>query len=183
MFVVIDPYWSSPAQVDTGLGGQNGAGNKTNDKWTITHGDPQYQWLKRTLEQSTAKWKFVFAHHVLGTGRGGVEIADQFEWGGKNNNGSYGFTANRPTWASPIHQLMAANHVTIFFQAHDHLYARQELDGVVYQSLPNPADNTYTAFNADAYTSGTVFPNAGYVKVTVSPSADRKSTRLNSSHT
>jgi uncharacterized protein (TIGR03437 family) len=171
LFVVIDPYWSSPAQVDTGLGGQNGAGNKTNDKWTITHGDPQYQWLKRTLEQSTAKWKFVFAHHVLGTGRGGVEIADQFEWGGKNNNGSYGFTANRPTWASPIHQLMAANHVTIFFQAHDHLYARQELDGVVYQSLPNPADNTYTAFNADAYTSGTVFPNAGYVKVTVSPSA------------
>ncbi len=171
LFVVIDPYWSSPAQVDTGLGGQNGGGTRTPDKWSITHGDPQYQWLKQTLEQSTAKWKFIFAHHVLGTGRGGVDIADQFEWGGKNANGTIGFPTNRPTWTLPIHQLMVVNKVTIFFQAHDHLFAREERDGVVYQSLPNPADNTYTAFNADAYPTGTVFPNSGYTKVTVGPSA------------
>lgn len=170
LFVVIDPYWSSPAQVDTGLGGQNGGGVRTQDRWQITHGDAQYQWLKRTLESSRAKWKFVFAHHVMGSGRGGVEIAELFEWGGKNNNGSNGFAANRPTWFSPIHQLMVANRVTIFFQAHDHLFAHQVLDGVTYQSLPNPADNTYTAFNADAYTSGDVFPNSGYTKVTVGPS-------------
>lgn len=173
LFVVIDPYWSSPAQVDTGLGGQNSTTQKTNDKWAVTHGDAQYQWFKQTLEQSKARWKFVFAHHVMGTGRGGVEIAGQFEWGGANNNGSWGFTNNRPTWPLPIHQLMAANHVTIFFQAHDHLFARQELDGVIYQSLPNPADNTYTAFNADAYTSGDVFANSGYTKVTVGPASVR----------
>ena len=170
LFVVIDPYWSSPAQVDSGLGGQNSATSKTPDKWAITHGDAQYQWLQQTLEQSKAKWKFVFAHHVMGTGRGGVEIANQYEWGGENTNGSWGFPAKRPAWPLPIHQLMAANHVTIFFQAHDHLFARQQIDGVTYQSLPNPADNTYTAFNADAYTSGDVFPNAGYTKVTVGPS-------------
>ncbi|MFN7919089.1 MAG: metallophosphoesterase [Bryobacteraceae bacterium] len=170
LFVVIDPYWSSPVQVDTGLGGQNGSGGRTNDKWAITHGDAQYQWLKQTLEQSKAKWKFVFAHHVMGTGRGGIEIADQFEWGGRSNNGAFAFPQNRPGWAMPIHQLMAANHVTIFFQAHDHLFAHQVRDGVTYQSLPNPADNTYTAFNADAYT-GDVFPNAGYTKVTVNPSS------------
>jgi len=76
LFVIIDPYWSSPVQVDTGLGGQNSSTPKTSDKWAITHGDAQYQWLKRTLEQSTAKWKFVFAHHVMGTGRGGIEIAN-----------------------------------------------------------------------------------------------------------
>lgn len=170
LFVVIDPYWSSPAQVDTGLGGQNSTTPKAGNKWDITHGDAQYQWLKKTLEESTAKWKFVFAHHVMGTGRGGVEIADQYEWGGNNANGSYGFAQNRPTWPQPLHQLMAANHVTIFFQAHDHLFAHQQRDGVVYQSLPNPADNTYTAFNADAYTSGEVFANAGFTKVTVGPS-------------
>jgi uncharacterized protein (TIGR03437 family) len=170
LFVVIDPYWGSPAQVDTGLGGQSNPNGKTSDKWAITHGDAQYQWLKQTLEQSTAKWKFIFAHHVMGTGRGGVEIADQYEWGGDNANGTWGFPQNRPTWPEPIHQLMVANHVTIFFQAHDHLYAHQQLDGVVYQGLPNPADNTYTAFNSDAYLSGDVFPNAGYTKVTVSPS-------------
>lgn len=169
LFVVIDPYWSSPGQVDTGLGGQNSKTPKATDKWTVTHGDDQYQWLKRTLEQSKAKWKFVFAHHVMGSGRGGIEIARDYEWGGNNGNGSWGFPARRPSWPMPVHQLMAANRVTVFFQAHDHLFVREELDGVVYQSLPNPADPTYTAFNADAYKSGIVHPNSGFVKVTVSP--------------
>jgi phosphodiesterase/alkaline phosphatase D-like protein len=172
LFVVIDPYWTSPAMVDNGIG-PNTSGNKTADRWLVTHGDTQYAWLKRTLEQSTAKWKFVFAHHVMGTGRGCVEIANQWEWGGQNADGSDGFAAHRPAWALPIHQLMAANNVTIFFQGHDHLFARQQLDGVTYQELPNPADFTYTAFNADAYTSGDVLPNSGYVRVTVSPAAVR----------
>jgi hypothetical protein len=48
LFVVINPYWSSAAQVDTGLGGPNGSGGKTSDKWAITHADAQYQWLKQT---------------------------------------------------------------------------------------------------------------------------------------
>ena len=172
LFVVIDPYWTSPVQVDNGLGGQSGSG-KTPDRWLITHGDTQYQWLKQTLEQSTAKWKFVFAHHVMGTGRGGVEIAGQYEWGGNNADGTWGFPSRRPTWPLPLHQLMAQNHVTIFFQGHDHLFARQQLDGVVYQSLPNPADFTYTAFNADAYKSGDVLPNSGYVRVTVASTGVR----------
>lgn len=168
LFVVIDPYWSSPAQVDTGLGGQNSTTAKTPDKWSVTHGDAQYQWLKQTLEQSTAKWKFVFAHHVMGTGRGGIETVNQYEWGGNNTDGTWGFATNRPTWQTTIHQLLVANHVTMFFQGHDHLFAHQVLDGVTYQSVANPADNTYTAFNADAYTSGDIFPNAGYLKLTVS---------------
>jgi phosphodiesterase/alkaline phosphatase D-like protein len=153
--------------VDNVLGG----GSKTQNRWEITHGDPQYQWLKQTLEQSTARWKFVFAHHVIGTGRGGIEVAPFYEWGGKNDNGNWGFATNRPAWAMPIHQLMVANHVTIFFQGHDHLFARQELDGVVYQELPEPADPTYTFWNADAYTSGDRLPNTGYVRVDVSPFA------------
>lgn len=171
LFVVIDPYWNSPAQVDTGLGGQSSTTPKTPDKWNITYGDAQYQWLKQTLEQSSAKWKFVFAHHVMGTGRGGIEIANQYEWGGNNTDGAWGLTAKRPTWTASLHQLFVANHVTAFFQGHDHIFAHQVLDGVTYQSVANPADNTYTAFNADAYTSGDIFPNAGYLKVTVSPAS------------
>jgi hypothetical protein len=168
LFVVIDPYWSSPVAVDNVFGDDS---QRTRNLWDVTHGDAQYEWLKRTLEGSRAKWKFVFAHHVMGSGRGGIEVADDFEWGGRNRNGTPGFAVNRPRWAMPIHQLLVANHVTIFFQGHDHLFARQELDGVVYQSLPNPADDTYTAFNADAYLSGDKFPNSGYVKVTVAPAA------------
>ncbi len=77
LFIVIAPYWSSPAQLDTGLGGHNSTSSKTQDIWAITDGDAQYMWLKQTLEQSTAKWKFVSAHHVMGTGRGGIEAAKQ----------------------------------------------------------------------------------------------------------
>lgn len=166
LFVVIDPYWASPVPVDNALGINGG---KTADPWDVTHGDAQYSWLEQTLGRSTARWKFVFAHHVMGTGRGGVEVANEFEWGGRNKNGSDGFSEHRSGWPMPIHQLLVANDVTVFFQGHDHVFARQQLDGVVYQTLPCPADNTYTAWNAEAFKSGEVFPGSGYVAVTVSP--------------
>jgi hypothetical protein len=35
--------------------------------------------------------------------------------------------------------------------------------------VPCPADPTYSTFNADAYASGVKLPNAGYLRVTVSP--------------
>jgi len=111
----------------------------------------------------------VFCHHVLGTGRGGIEIATMYEWGGKDRNGAFNFAEKRRGWDLPIHQLMARTGVTIFFQGHDHLYARQELDGVIYQTCPCPADPTYTAFNRKAYRSGDVVPNSGHLRVTVSP--------------
>jgi hypothetical protein len=165
LFVVIDPYWHSPVAVDNAFGG----GSKNTDKWKITLGDAQYAWLEKTLESSTATFKFVFAHHVLGTGRGAIEVAPYYEWGGRNGQGVDEFAAKRPTWALPIHQLMVKSHVSIFFQGHDHLFAYQQLDGVVYQELPSPADPNYAATNADAYTSGDVLPSSGRVRVTVSP--------------
>ena len=166
LFVTIDPYWHSDIPVDNQPGTQEKKNRK--DPWSITLGDEQYNWLKNTLEKSKAKYKFVFSHHVLGTGRGGVELSKQFEWGGYDRNGTWQFDQFRPEWPLPIHQLMVRNKVTIFFQGHDHLFAKQELDGVVYQSVPNPADDTYTAFNRDAYTSGVVMPNSGFIHVTVS---------------
>ncbi len=165
LFVVIDPYWESPICVDEPFGG----GAKRSNIWDVTHGDAQYQWLTQTLQNSTAKYKFVFAHHIMGTGRGGIEIADQYEWGGDNQNGTWGFAANRPTWASPLHQLMVDNKVTIFFQGHDHIWVHQQLDGLTYQTLSEPADPFYALNNSDAYLTGDKFPNTGYTRVTVAP--------------
>ena len=174
LFVVLDNYWHSPAMVDHGFmsrdeGKQGRAGDKDRDWWGNTLGDAQYQWFKRTLEQSGAKYKFVFAHHVLGTNRGGIEESDLYEWGGRNRRGDWEFTQKRPGWELPIHQLMVKHGVTIFFQGHDHLYARQERDGVVYQEVPNPADQGYVAYNEDRYRSGVTLPNSGHLRVTVSP--------------
>ena len=165
LFIVLDPYWHSEVAVDNQpLGGDD---RKRKDPWKITLGDEQYKWFQQVLEKSKSKFKFVFAHHVNGTGRGGVERAKYFEWGGYSQNGKWQFDTERPGWSLPIHQLMVKNKVTIFFQGHDHLFAHQELDGVVYQSVPNPADDTYTAFNKEAYTSGKVLPNSGFLQVRV----------------
>ena len=152
-----------------GGGGGGGGGKGARDMWKITLGDDQYHWLEKTLSTSHAKYKFVFAHHVLGTGRGGVEEAGLYEWGGKDRRGDDVFQQMRPGWSLPIHQLFVKTGVTAFFQGHDHIYCHQELDGVVYQSTPNPADDTYTAFNSDAYQSGKQLPNAGHLKVRVAP--------------
>jgi len=163
LFVVIDPYWHSPQTVDNQFGADRDQ-KQGRDLWNVTLGEAQYQWFKKTLEQSTAKYKFVFAHHVNGTGRGGIELAKTYEWGDAAQ-----FAARRPGWSTPIHQLMAQNHVTVFFQGHDHIFVHQELDSVIYQSLPEPANPFYTAENNDAYRSGDKFPNSGHVRVTVSP--------------
>lgn len=181
LFVTIDPYWHSPVPVDNGVPGVS----KTANTWEATIGDAQYAWLKRVLESSTARYKFVFQHHVLGTFRGAAAIVHEFEWGGWNRNGTaYEFPAQRPRWAKPIHQLFKDTGVTIVFSGHDHVFAREIIDNIVYQSVPNPADNTYTAFNADAYAparvslpgasydpaTAVVLPDTGFLHVTVSPS-------------
>jgi len=169
LFVVIDFYWHTDTAVDNVAGAKNG--KKQQNLWNNTLGETQYLWFKKTLEESKQKYKFMFAHHVLGTGRGGVEMAKLYEWGGYSPNGTYEFEKMRPGWGMPIHQLMAKNGVTIFFQGHDHLFAKQELDGVIYQEVPNPADDLYTAFNKDAYKTGNILPNSGFLSVNVS--ADR----------
>lgn len=145
-----------------------------NDKpqnWDWTLGKTQYDWLKTTLETSKSKYKFVFAHHTRGQGRGAVNTAKGFEWGGYGGKGTWEFNTMRPGWAMPIHQLMVTNGVNIFFQGHDHLYAKEQLDGLVYQEVPMPSDSTYeigVLANADAYTDVTL-DGSGHIRVSVTP--------------
>ena len=196
LFVTLDPYWHSKSAVDNVAGVEDpsatksGGGNnkkggatpiatapavptgngKVTNLWSIGIGDEQYAWLKKTLETSKAKYKFVFAHHVMGTGRGAVEVSTNYEWGGKDPKGQTTFAKERPNWELPIHDLMVKNKVSIFFQGHDHIFCTQERDGLIYQSMPNPADDTFSMFNSDAYKSGVKAPNSGHVRVTVAPS-------------
>ncbi len=166
LFVVLDNYWHSPASVDTRLREEdNKRDGKDRDWWGITLGDEQYAWLKKTLESSRSKYKFVFAHHVMGTSRGGIERARLFEWGSSGAE----FKTHRPNWEMSVHDLMKKHGVNIFFQGHDHLYAKQEVDGVIYQTVPVPADPNYQTYNENRYLSGVKLPNSGYLRVTVTP--------------
>lgn len=177
LFITLDPYWHSKYAVDNVAGvsvddnatnKKAGAGaQKNSDLWQVGIGDLQYEWFKKTLETTSAKYIFVFAHHVMGTGRGGVEISTNYEWGGKDPKGATTFAEQRPNWELPIHDLMVKHKVSIFFQGHDHIFVTQERDGLIYQSMPNPADSTFSMFNDTAYKSGTKAPNSGHVRVSV----------------
>lgn len=162
LFIALDPFWFSPRSW------------RGDDNWFRTLGKEQYDWLKHTLETSQAKFKCVFIHHLVGgadrQGRGGAEVASLYEWGGKNADGSDGFAAHRPGWAMPIHQLLVKHRVTAVFHGHDHLYVKQDLDGIVYQEVPQPGDPKGSTRSAAAYgyTSGVILPSSGYLRVTVS---------------
>jgi len=166
LFIVLDPYWNAPQAPEQ-------AGD-----WSLTLGKEQYDWLKKTLETSNAKFKFVFSHHLVGGrqmeggARGGIEVAKYLENGGYNLDDTWGFDKARPGWGKPIHQLLVDNKATIYFHGHDHTYAKQDLDGLVYQAGPQPsASKTGLGDRAKIYnyTHGTVLGYTGYLRVTVSP--------------
>jgi hypothetical protein len=164
LFVVLDPYWYTTAR--PGQGGDN---------WYLTLGREQYDWLKDSLERSSAKFKFVFAHNLVGglnldgRARAGIEGAAYFEWGGHNQDGSWGFSGKRPGWDMPIHHLLVKYNVRAFFHGHDHLYAKQDLDGVVYQEVPQPSRSRERSPAERGYTRGDILPGSGYLRVRVSP--------------
>ena len=181
LFVAFDPFeytMTNPYGATAGEGNDDPA---SGDRWNWTLGEQQYNWLKQTLENSNAPYKFMFAHHMLGGTqnyvREGATPALWFEWGGYNVNSSnqnpvWEFDTKRPGWSKTIRQLMIDNGVTAFFHGHDHEYAYEIRDGIVYQELPSPSmtEGSYgfgLYSESDPYTIK-VLPNAGYLRVTVS---------------
>jgi hypothetical protein len=179
LFVALDPYWYTTRNPHPR---RTAAGRP--DPWAWTLGESQYQWLRAVLENSRAHFKLVFAHQVTGGldpespyGRGGVRAArhalggeGSYEWGGEAADGTLEFHSRRPGWHKPVHDLMVDNNVTVFFHGHDHCYARESLDHIVYQGVPVPSDETYGlgfCGNRRYYGGADVMPNSGHLKVTV----------------
>jgi len=163
LFVVLDPFWYTEIR----SGG--------NDGWSRTSGNEQYRWLKNTLMQSDERFKFVFSHHLVGgndrNARGGIEAVPYFDWGGRNRDGSRDFSAQRPGWEIPIHELLKKTRVSIVFHGHDHFFAKRELEGVVYQLVPQPGHpdgNSSRSAEEYGYLSGEILDGSGYMRVTVS---------------
>jgi len=159
LFVVIDPYMYT----------------KSKPEWGWTLGLEQYNWLKKTLTNSKAKFKFLFSHQLVGgtgtDGRGGSEFVHLYEMGGRNTDSTFGFNSNRPGWDKPIHYLLYENKASIYFHGHDHLFAKQDKDGIVYQEVPQPSAKNLTTITGTAYgyVNGILMPNRGYLYITVSP--------------
>lgn len=160
-FIVLDPFTFTKR-------------NKGDDNWGWTLGKEQYDWLKNTLEKSHARYKFVFIHHLVGGGndvaRGGAEAAPFWEWGGKNYALKDEFADKRPNFAMPIHQLFVKNKVSAVFHGHDHIFVKQDLDGIVYQEVPQPGHRQVDSIrNAEdyGYRSGVIKGSSGVLLVKV----------------
>ena len=160
LFIVLDPYWYTTAKPDWG--------------WTL--GKDQYDWYKNVITTSQARFKFIFCHQLVGgkgnDGRGGSEFAGFFENGGENPDSTWGFDTYRAGWGKPIHALMVQNNPAIYFHGHDHCYAKQDKDGVVYQEVPQPSSRNISNITGTqyGYKDGIIMPSRGYLLVTVTDS-------------
>ena len=165
--------------------------------WAPTLGAKQYTWLAATLQESTAAFKVVAIHSLLGghwdssigpvkagQGRGGAEIAGLGEWGGHSHTGEHTFAQHRDTsvFTKPVHDLLKDTGVKLVLHGHDHMYAKQELDGVVYQLGPQPShpSRSSSSGNCDSYGynswPGTVcMSSSGHLRMTVAASGATKS--------
>ncbi len=150
-------------------------GSHDSSNWYWTLGDAQYRWLQAELVKP-AKYRFVFIHHLVGGAvqnqRGGVEVASLWEWGGNDEMGEYQFDHYRKGWDKPIHRMLVESGVSIVFHGHDHFFAKQELDGIIYQEVPQPSHarngNTRNATEY-GYLMGDLQPSSGFVRVSVKP--------------
>jgi predicted phosphodiesterase len=158
LFVALDPFWATQKRGD--------------DNWSATLGEAQYRWLTKTLMNSKAPFNFVFLHHLVGglgkDVRGRATPAPYMEWGGKNADGSDGFKEHRPGWEMPIHQLLVKTGVSAVIHGHDHLFAKEELDGIIYQEVPQPGHPSGGTRSAEEYRyTGIILGSSGHVRVTV----------------
>lgn len=162
LFIVLDSLWNTKESSGT---------NNNDDIWAMTIGNEQYKWLKQTLETSSSKYKFVFTHHILGsTMHGGIYWSQFGEWGGNNLDGGWNFEAQRPGWSKTIRKLLEDNKVSIIFQGHDHVFGKEDLNGVVYQEVPQPNSLYGQSWVDREFTyAGTTLPSSGYVRVSVGP--------------
>ncbi len=197
LFVVIDPFQYTLSLPYSGGPSEEGdEGTPTYDQWTWTLGETQYNWLKQTLENSDAAYKFVFSHQMVGgipdyvgtAGaeyvRGGARAAGYFEWGGYDADGTtWAFDTLRPGWGvdaehpngTPIHQLFVDNGVSAYFHGHDHQYVYEKRGSVVYQEVPSPSmsgtgfDGIYYEGTYAEYSTIRRLGGPGHLRVSIAP--------------
>jgi hypothetical protein len=130
LFVVLDPFRYTLV----------GSATKPNSPSQWTLGKTQMRWLQDVLTASTARWKFLICHHLVGGGlidRDGRHVKD----GGKKavyGRGS-AVEADRPgTEQALIHQLMLQHGVQFFLYGHDHTFCHSIKHGIHYICCGRP---------------------------------------------
>jgi len=124
------------------------------DDWTL--GADQLAWLEQTLENSQARWKFLFSHHTIGGQAGDAA------------NSRYGRGAGQAAQVgeqAAIHAMMLKYGVSAFFLGHDHVYADMTVDGIHYTVVGSAGAPWKFGTAETGYTD--YRPESGFVLVTV----------------
>lgn len=138
------------------------------DNWEWSLGKEQYDWLEETLKKNKSKHTLLFIHNLVGgisrANRGGKDAAQLYEWGGDE------FKTYRHGWKQPIHDMLVEYGIDIVFHGHDHFYAKEELDGIIYQLVPQPSlgrkQNINNLKPESGYSEGVFYPSPGFLYVT-----------------
>jgi hypothetical protein len=187
----LDPYLYSttrPHNAHNQLGGSKNG-------WDWELGDDQYLWLYDDLVQNPGMYNVVSMHHLTSCydlagywyGRGGIEVVDYdisnrptFEWGGADSSGTVVIGTERPGYVhGAVHDMLVAAGNQAVLTGHDHFYARQQLDGMFYATLPKPNDtgehtgDLWGFRNACFYPPPVTLPleNSGFLSIVADNSA------------
>ncbi len=126
------------------------------EAWTL--GSDQLAYLETTLQQATAKWRFLFIHHAVGGA--GPDAANAAY-------GRGGGLAAHVGEQEQIHQLMLDYGVQIFFYGHDHVFTDIVVDGIHY-SDPGSAGAPWKFDESETgYTE--YWSESGWARVDVTP--------------
>ena len=95
------------------------------NQWTL--GPTQLEWLEKTLRDSSARWKFVLAHHVVG--------GWEYDLTGQTKETDYAYGRGGARYArvgeqERITELMQRYGAQVFFYGHDHVFAHQNAEGI-----------------------------------------------------
>ena len=123
-------------------------------------GEEQRDFLERTLADSTARWKFIFAHHVfggddsqqwaIGYGRGGNKVAHLHD-------------------QAFVQELMVRYGVDAFFYGHDHVFSVGMADGIPYICAGHTSSCPWKVDLESLYAPVAIESTAGHVRIDVSP--------------
>jgi hypothetical protein len=70
----------------------------------------------------------------------------------------------------PIHDLLRTHRVNAVFHGHDHLFATETLDGIVYQAVPQPGHPRANARSALDYGyAGEIREGSGHLRLRFGP--------------
>ncbi|MEZ5332705.1 MAG: metallophosphoesterase [Thermoanaerobaculia bacterium] len=116
LFVVLDVHrYTNPG----------GAPPASVEEWTL--GAAQLAWLERTLASSTARWKLVFAHHLVGGSEWDLSASTRrtvYKYG--RGGGRYALVGEQARVTAALRDAGGG----AFLYGHDHVFADQPAEGV-----------------------------------------------------